>query len=66
MYLTTDGIIDSRAKSMESFGEHRLYEIIKNIQPDQNPLEIIQKKSDEFTQSAYDDDVSLILIDVKS
>lgn len=66
VYLTTDGIIDSRAKSMESFGEHRLYEIIKNIQPNQNPLEIIQKKSDEFTQSAYDDDVSLILIDVKS
>ena len=66
VYLTTDGIIDSRAKSMESFGEHRLYEIIKNIQPDQNPLEVIQKKFDEFTQSEYDDDVSLILIDVKN
>jgi sigma-B regulation protein RsbU (phosphoserine phosphatase) len=66
VYLTTDGIIDSRAKSMESFGEHRLYEIIKNIQPNQNPLEVIQNKSDEFTQSEYDDDVSVILIDVKS
>lgn len=29
IYLTTDGITDSRAKTLESFGEHRLYEIIK-------------------------------------
>src|SRR5574338_88357 len=65
VYLTTDGITDSRAKNLESFGEHRLYEIIKNIKPEDNPLEIIQKKFDEFTQSEYDDDISLILIGVK-
>lgn len=65
VYLTTDGITDSRAKNLESFGEHRLYEIIKNIKPEDNPLEIIQKKFDEFTQSEYDDDISLILISVK-
>ena len=50
---------------MESFGEHRLYEIIRNIQTGENPLEIIQKKFDEFTGSEYDDDISLILISVK-
>ncbi|HEX7356437.1 MAG TPA: PP2C family protein-serine/threonine phosphatase, partial [Ignavibacteriaceae bacterium] len=65
VYLTTDGITDSRAKNLESFGEHRLYEIIKNIKPEDNPLEIIQKKFDEFTQSEYDDDISLNLIGVK-
>ncbi|HCY74935.1 MAG TPA: response regulator [Ignavibacteriales bacterium] len=66
VYLTTDGITDSRAKNLESFGEHRLYEIIKNIKPDDNPLEIIQKKFDEFTNSEYDDDISLILISAKN
>ena len=66
VYLTTDGITDSRAKSLESFGEHRLYEIIKNINSDENPLEIIQKKFDEFTESEYDDDISMILISVKN
>ena len=66
VYLTTDGITDSRAKNLESFGEHRLYEIIKNIKPHDNPLEIIQKKFDEFTQSEYDDDISLILITAKN
>ena len=62
IYLTTDGLIDSRAKTLESFGEHRLYEIIKNISPDQNPLEVIQKQFDDFTKSEYDDDISLILV----
>ena len=62
IYLTTDGLIDSRAKTLESFGEHRLYEIIKNILPDQNPLEVIQKQFDDFTKSEYDDDISLILV----
>lgn len=66
IYLTTDGITDSRSKSLESFGEHRLYEIIKNIKSDENPLEVIQKKFDEFTESEYDDDISLILISVKN
>ena len=66
VYLTTDGITDSRSKKLESFGEHRLNEIIKDIQPDENPLEVIQKKFDEFTESEYDDDISLILISVKS
>ena len=37
----------------------------ENIKVDENPLEIIQKKFDEFTGSEYDDDISLILINVK-
>jgi sigma-B regulation protein RsbU (phosphoserine phosphatase) len=66
VYLTTDGITDSRSKKLESFGEHRLFEIIKNIQPGENALEVVHKKSDEFTESEYDDDISLILISVKN
>ena len=66
VYLSTDGITDSRSKKLESFGEHRLFEIIKNIQLGENALEVIHKKSDEFTESEYDDDISLILISVKN
>lgn len=66
VFLTTDGLIDSRAKTSESFGEHRLYEIIKNLTNDQDPLEIIHNSFDEFTQGEYDDDVSLILIQSNS
>ncbi len=65
IYLTTDGVTDSRARTLENFGEHRLYEIIRNIKSNQNSLEIIQKNLDEFTGSEYDDDISLILISVK-
>lgn len=66
VYLTTDGLIDSRSKSLESFGEHRLYELINKIGPDQNALEIIKEKIEEFTDAEYDDDVSLILIQATS
>ncbi|HMN17681.1 MAG: response regulator [Ignavibacteriaceae bacterium] len=65
VFLTTDGLIDSRARTSESFGEHRLYEIIKNLNDEKDPLKIIHKKFDEFTQGEYDDDVSLILIQIK-
>jgi sigma-B regulation protein RsbU (phosphoserine phosphatase) len=66
VYLTTDGLIDSRAKSLESFGEHRLYQLIKNMNPEQNPLHIIKSHIEEFTAGEYDDDLSLILIQATS
>ncbi|HMN49050.1 MAG TPA: response regulator [Ignavibacteriaceae bacterium] len=63
IYLTTDGLIDSRAKTRESFGEHRLFQLIKDLEKNKNPLEVIKQKFDEFTDSEYDDDISLILIE---
>jgi sigma-B regulation protein RsbU (phosphoserine phosphatase) len=66
VFVTTDGIIDSRSKSLESFGEHRLYELIKNMKPEQNPLHIIKTSIEEFTAGEYDDDLSLILIQATS
>ena len=65
IYLTTDGLIDSRAKSKESFGEERLFEVIKNLSDNKEPLLTIKEKFDLFTESEYDDDISLILIEVK-
>ncbi|MDY0083676.1 MAG: PP2C family protein-serine/threonine phosphatase, partial [Ignavibacteriaceae bacterium] len=64
IFLTTDGLIDSRARTSESFGEHRLYDIISNLTDEKDPLKIIHKKFDEFTQGEYDDDISIILIQI--
>lgn len=65
IYITTDGLIDSRSKNKESFGEKRLFELIAALGNQNNSLEIIKKNFDEFTDSEYDDDVSIILIEVK-
>jgi sigma-B regulation protein RsbU (phosphoserine phosphatase) len=65
IYLTTDGIIDSRSKNKDSFGEKRLFDLIENLTDSPKSLEIIKEKFDQFTDSEYDDDVSLILIEVK-
>jgi sigma-B regulation protein RsbU (phosphoserine phosphatase) len=65
MFITTDGIIDSRSKTRDSYGETRLSQIITNISSEENPLEVIKKDFDEFTDSEYEDDVSLILIEAK-
>jgi sigma-B regulation protein RsbU (phosphoserine phosphatase) len=62
VYLTTDGLIDSRSRTKESFGEHRLFNLINELGENQNPLDIIKGSFDKFTDSEYDDDVSLILI----
>lgn len=63
--LTTDGIIDSRSKNGESFTERRLFDIIAQTDFNEDLIEVIKKNLDEFTDSEYDDDVSLILIKVK-
>ncbi|MFZ2323525.1 MAG: response regulator [Ignavibacteriaceae bacterium] len=63
IYLTTDGLIDSRSKTHESFGEHRLFQLIIDLENDNNPLAVIKQNFDKFTDSEYDDDISVILIE---
>jgi serine phosphatase RsbU (regulator of sigma subunit) len=65
IYLTTDGVIDSRSKTHESFGEERLFQLITNLKDNNAPLDVIKEKCDKFTDSEYDDDISLILIEAK-
>jgi sigma-B regulation protein RsbU (phosphoserine phosphatase) len=65
IYLTTDGVIDSRSKTHESFGEDRLFQLITNLKDNNAPLDAIKEKCDKFTDSEYDDDISLILIEAK-
>lgn len=62
IFLTTDGLIDSRSKNSESFGEHRLFKLIDELQDELDPLEKIKLSFDKFTEGEYDDDISLVLI----
>lgn len=62
IFLTTDGLIDSRSGSQESFGEHRLFNLINELENNKNPLDNILQSFDSFTNMNYDDDVSLVLI----
>lgn len=64
IFLTTDGIPDSRNISGKAFGSERLIQIIKNLKPEDDSLKIIQQKFNEFTHNNADDDISLICIKV--
>ena len=60
LYLTTDGIPDSRNAEGESFGLDRLKNILKEMPADADGVEFIKKNFIEFTGGRTDDDVSLI------
>ncbi len=60
--MLTDGIIDSRNESGEPLGSDKLIEILKTVQPDDDPLNEIIKELNAFTGSNYEDDISLISI----
>lgn len=63
IYLISDGIIESRNPSTEEqFGKDRLIDIVKQTQPDENPLDKIKKEFTEYTDDKFEDDVSLICI----
>lgn len=63
IYLISDGIIESRNPSTEEqYGKDRLIDVIKRIQPDENPLDKIKKEFSDYTAGKFEDDVSLICI----
>jgi len=65
IFLTTDGLTDSRNQKGESFGLERLKFILKDMPDDAAPLEFIKNNFIEFTGGATDDDVSLVAVMVK-
>jgi sigma-B regulation protein RsbU (phosphoserine phosphatase) len=64
IFLTTDGIPDSRNPKGESFGLERLKETIKAIPDDADGIEFVKDKFQKFTQGNTDDDISLIEIKI--
>jgi sigma-B regulation protein RsbU (phosphoserine phosphatase) len=62
MLMLTDGIVDSRNENGEPLGSNKLSEILKTVQPDEDPLNEIVKELNSFTGGKYEDDISLISI----
>jgi sigma-B regulation protein RsbU (phosphoserine phosphatase) len=65
LFLVTDGIIETRNAEGEQFGARKLDEVIKNLSPDDDPLETIKKEFVNYTERKFEDDISLITIKCK-
>ncbi len=63
--MLSDGLIESRNTEGEQFGAVKLFEVIKKIMPDENPLEKIKEEFKSFTGENFEDDISLIVIKLK-
>ncbi len=62
LFITTDGITESRNSAGEFFGETGLKNLLQNIETDENPLETVKDKFTKFTAGNFEDDVSIISI----
>lgn len=62
--IYSDGITESRNKSGELFGQERVLEILLT-KSDKDKITQIKEIFNEFTGGIYDDDISLIVIEVK-
>ncbi len=65
LICVTDGIIESRNSAGEQFGSYRLMEILNKINSEDDPMEIIKKEFENFTENKFEDDISLIVIKAK-
>ncbi len=62
LFITTDGITESRNTAGEFFGEAGLKNILANLSGDENPVSAVKEKFTQFTDGNFEDDVSLISI----
>ncbi len=60
--MITDGIIESRNRDGEQFGNLKLNQVIGQISADDDPLEKIKNEFYKFTDSKFEDDISIITI----
>lgn len=61
--IYSDGITDSRNKQGESYGQERVLEIL-NTKSEKDKITQLKDDFIEFTGGIYDDDISLIIIEV--
>jgi phosphoserine phosphatase RsbU/P len=64
IFLTTDGIIETRNSDDEQFGSKRMIEKIQFSTNGQDELESIKQGITEFSGGNYEDDISLISVKV--
>ena len=63
LLLTTDGIIESRNSDNEQFGTNRLAQQL-SLANNQDKFEYIKENFSKFTGGHFEDDISLITIEV--
>jgi sigma-B regulation protein RsbU (phosphoserine phosphatase) len=63
--LTTDGLIETRNKANEQFGIKRLFNLVNSNFEQMDELDLIKKKFNAFANDKFDDDISLIAIQVQ-
>jgi len=64
IFLTTDGIIESRNSEGIQFGTGKFNEIVQLMLPEDSPNDVLKKEFTEFTSGKFEDDISLITIKV--
>ena len=63
--LTTDGLIETRNKANEQFGTKRLLNLVDSSYQRRNELDFIKQKFNVFANDKFEDDISLITIQVE-
>jgi sigma-B regulation protein RsbU (phosphoserine phosphatase) len=63
--LTTDGLIETRNKANEQFGTKRLVNLVNSSFEQRDELDFIKKKFNVFANDKFEDDISLIAIQVE-
>ncbi|WP_290662115.1 response regulator [Ignavibacterium sp.] len=64
--IMTDGITESRNTEGKQFGELKLDEVLKSDKLNTDPMEVLKSEFIEFTNQSFEDDVSLITIQVNN
>jgi len=62
LFLTTDGLIESRNPSGESFGSERLKKLLHTVPAQKGYFEYIKEEIESFTSGNFEDDLSIICI----
>ncbi len=62
LFVTTDGITESRNSAGEFFGSQGMVNVLTNLKKDEDPLEKLKTTFTNFTNGNFEDDVSLISI----
>ena len=65
VFIVTDGIIESRNPNGEQFGAKTMSSVIRNITPEENPMNKLKTEFQNFTGGNFEDDISLITIQAK-
>lgn len=64
--MMTDGIIESRNKEGKQFGELKLEEVITSVEFDKAPIDVLKEEFISFTNQNFEDDISIITIQLKN